>query len=334
MKSHRLIPILALGAALSVADPSHSRDLALPGAPADAGDKGAAGKTGADPLSGDFKGTLDGKKVAAQCLALGGGKYQLNLLSKFDARDAEIGKLNGETDGGKTVFKGKAGDVEIEAAASGAAIRGGGLDLEKIERLSPTLGAKPPAGAKVLFDGSGTEAWQKQGGGDAPWKVIDGAMQVGGGSIVSKEEFGDCTIHVEFQTPFMPEARGQGRGNSGVYLMGRYECQVLDSYGLSGEHNECGGVYTVAKPLVNMCAPPLQWQTYDIEFTAPRFEGGKKVANAKMTVTHNGVKIHDGTEIPKPTTAAMSGQDAEKGPLYLQDHGNPVRYRNIWVQPR
>jgi len=164
------------------------------------------------------------------------------------------------------------------------------------------------------------------------WPIVDGAMEVGGGNLVTKDKFKDFKLHIEFRTPFMPEARGQGRGNSGVYLQGRYEIQVLDSYGLEGRDNECGGIYQVGAPMVNMCLPPLQWQTYDITFQAPRFDAsGNKTEDAIVTVVHNGVTIHDRRKLPGPTGGAMDGNVAEPGGIYLQDHGNPVRFRNIWL---
>jgi hypothetical protein len=138
-------------------------------------------------------------------------------------------------------------------------------------------------------------------------------------------------LHIEFFLPFKPKARGQGRGNSGCYLQGRYEVQVLDSFGLEGRNNECGGIYSIKPPDLNMCYPPLCWQTYDIEFTAAKFKDGKKVEDARMTVLHNGVKIHDNVKLPKRTTASPLPEGPEPGFLHLQDHGNPVRYRNIWV---
>jgi hypothetical protein len=166
------------------------------------------------------------------------------------------------------------------------------------------------------------------------WRLVDGAMEVkpGAGSIATKRKFKDFKLHLEFCTPFMPEARGQGRGNSGVYLQNRYEIQVLDSYGLEPKDNECGGIYQVGAPLVNMCYPPGQWQTYDITFQAPRFDGsGNKQKDAVVTVVHNGVTIHDQQPIPHPTGGALDSNVSEPGGVYLQDHGNLVRFRNIWL---
>jgi hypothetical protein len=130
----------------------------------------------------------------------------------------------------------------------------------------------------------------------------------------------------------MAKARGQGRGNSGVYLQNRYEVQVLDSYGLAGLDNECGGIYKIGRPRVNMCAPPGQWQSYDMTFKAARFNNaGNKTDKARLTVVHNGVTIHDDIEIPGPTGGALDGDESRPGGIYLQDHGNPVQFRNIWV---
>jgi hypothetical protein len=149
--------------------------------------------------------------------------------------------------------------------------------------------------------------------------------------VFTKEKFGDHQLHIEFRTPFMPKSFGQARGNSGVYVQSRYEVQVLDSFGLDGKSNECGGIYSIAEPAVNMCLPPLSWQTYDIDFTAARYnDSGEKTQNARVTVRHNGVVIHNNIELPHGTP----GRHAEgPGPddLFLQDHGNPVAFRNIWL---
>jgi hypothetical protein len=196
-----------------------------------------------------------------------------------------------------------------------------------------TLGLKPPAGAVVLFDGTDLEKWAKRDGSAAAWPVKDGVLTVGRGDIRTKDSFGSCQLHVEFNVPYMPQARDQARGNSGVYVNGRHEVQVLDSYGLDSQDNDCGGIYKQHKPAVNACKPPLQWQTYDITYHAPKAEGGKVAAKARITVKHNGVTIIDDQEIV-PTPGGVDGDAAATtGPLLLQDHGNAVQYRNIWIKP-
>jgi hypothetical protein len=168
------------------------------------------------------------------------------------------------------------------------------------------------------------------------WKLLDdGSMVIepGNGDLVSREVFGDCAIHVEFATPEAEGEFGQFRGNSGVYIGGMYEVQILDSYGGEGLDNQCGGIYKVARPIVHMCAAAGEWQSYDIEFTSPRFDaGGKKTANAKVTVVHNGVLIQDGVELPDPTGSAIGSDEAKPCGLMLQDHRDKVRFRNIWVE--
>lgn len=306
-----------------------------------------------DAFMGDWQGTRkpaegEGARLCAQVIPWGKGKYQANLLKQFDARDATLAVLHGTLAEGKVTFEGKAGKGDLAgtqwtATCEGESLRGsyrgdhaGTFALQKVTRLSPTLGAEPPQGAIVLFDG--TEAsmgnWQRRGGEPIRWKLDEDekSMTVRGGGIISKHKFADHKLHIEFRTPYQPTKRGQGRGNSGVYLQGRYEVQVLDSYGLEGRHNECGGIYSVAPPRVNMCAPPLQWQTYDIVFHAPRFDDeGKKTKNAVITVRHNGVLIHEDQEIPKPTTAHWGGEPSKPNGVHIQDHGNPVSYRNIWA---
>ena len=168
----------------------------------------------------------------------------------------------------------------------------------------------------------------------AKWKIIDGVMEVlpGSGSLVTREKFGDFELHLEFRSPFMPDQTGQKRGNSGVYLQGRYEVQVLDSYGLEGVDNECGGIYKVSRPRVNMCAPPMQWQTYDVTFRAARFDqNGIKTEPVQITVIHNGVPIHEDLVIPGPTASAIDQNEDERGGIMLQEHGDLVQYRNIWI---
>ncbi len=197
--------------------------------------------------------------------------------------------------------------------------------LPKTLRMSRTLRATPPADAKVLFSGYDARHFTKG-------IVTPDHLLVAGTD--TKQPFGDFSLHLEFRTPYMPQSRDQARGNSGVYLQGRYEVQILDSFGLSGANNECGGLYKQRAPLLNMCFPPLAWQTYDIDFTAAKFDGdGQKTGNARITVRHNGVVIHDNVEI----TAKTGGGSAE-GPdaaaIKLQDHGNLVHFRNIWIVER
>ena len=204
-----------------------------------------------------------------------------------------------------------------------------GRGLKRVERKSPTLGAVAPVNAIVLFDGS-------QAAIEKHWR--EGAKRTDDGLLVrgatSVETFQDYTLHVEFRTPYQPKARGQGRGNSGVYHQGRYETQILDSFGLAGKNNEAGGIYTVRDPDLNMCFPPLTWQTYDVDFTAARYEGEKKIQDAVLTVRLNGVVVQRDVKVPQTTTAAPEMESSAAGPIYIQDHGNPVFYRNIWIVPR
>ncbi len=301
-----------------------------------------------DPYMGDWRveSSKDSPVKAAQVIALGWGKYQVNLLAEFDSRATPVWVMNGliapdgRTAGGKLVSF-RSGDWRGEIIGDRFTVEKKGdepwtSEMKPVERSSPTLGAKAPAGAIVLFDGTSFDKWEKAGGRPVGWKIVEGgAMEVvpKSGSIATKRGFTDIKLHLEFRTPFMPEARGQGRGNSGVYVQGRYEVQVLDSYGLEGRDNECGGIYKVAAPRVNMCAPPMQWQTYDITFRAARFDmKGKKTENARVTVVHNGVTIHEGQELPSATgSAKKKGEPPAPGPVSLQEHGNPMQYRNIWV---
>ncbi len=221
------------------------------------------------------------------------------------------------------------GSIRIEFGAADVLGPGGAKigRLSRVIRKSPTLGKKPPAGAIAFFDGSSTDGFN--GGRLAP----DGFLMHG---TETKTPHRSGTFHIEFRLPFMPNDRGQGRGNSGVYFQKRYEVQVLDSFGLAGFHNECGGIYSKADPAVNMCLPPMQWQTYDVEFTEAKYDdSGKRVEHALLTVWHNGVLIHKDQPVDKRTTAARAKNDGpDPEPLDLQNHSCPVRYRNIWFVPR
>lgn len=207
--------------------------------------------------------------------------------------------------------------------------------------------AKPPADAIVLFDGSEksfTENWTStKKGKETKWQLVDGAMESvrGAGYIRSKKEFGSCQLHVEFATPKNVKGNGQGRGNSGVFLMGRYEIQVLDSFeNKTYPDGQCGALYGRAKPKVNACRGPGEWQTYDITFHRPKFdEKGNVIEKAKFHVIHNGEVIHDnvilsgGTGWRGPHSISEYQKHGDKGPISFQDHGNPVRFRNVWIKP-
>lgn len=197
----------------------------------------------------------------------------------------------------------------------------GSFEAEKSPNNPPTLGAKPPAGATVLFDGQPGSGWEK-----FDWPVRDGVMQVGKGNIKTKEKLGSFRLHVEFRTPYMPAETGQARGNSGVYLQGKFEVQVLDSFGLYPlKDNDCGGIYHVQAPRMNACLPPMEWQTYDITYS----ENGPRV-----TVVQNGMTVIDHATIPASLLQnGTGGGDPTAGFLMLQDHGNAVQYRNIWALP-
>ena len=193
--------------------------------------------------------------------------------------------------------------------------------LKKVLRTSPTLGAKPPAGAVVLFDGTSAKAFSEG-------RIKDGLLLEG---ATTRQKFQSYKIHLEFLLPFMPNARGQGRANSGFYSQGRYETQILDSFGLDAKDDDCAGIYKIKAPRINMCYPPLSWQTYDIDYTAAQYENGKKVKNARLTVLFNGVEVQKDTEATHATTASPFPEGPDASPLYFQNHGNPVRFRNIWL---
>jgi hypothetical protein len=288
-------------------------------------------------LQGEYAGTVRDpdqgeRKLGIQVIALGNDRFEAVAYHGGLPGDGWDGEERvrgmGELKGGVARFTSDHGTGLIRdqkfviADGDGAEIGA----LPKVERKSPTLGKKPPRNAVVLFDGKSLD--QFEGG-----ELTDGGYLsvLTARGVRSRKAFGDHHLHIEFRTPFMPEARGQARGNSGVYVQGRYEVQVLDSFGLEGKDNECGGIYQIAEPEVNMCYPPLAWQTYDVNFAAPRYEKGRKVRNARITIRHNGVLIHNDLELPRGTPGGTGDEAAEGGQLYLQNHGNPVVFRNIWV---
>lgn len=300
--------------------------------------------TVADPdfhIQGEYAGTIkvidNEVRVGVQVIALGNGMfrsvaYQGGLPGDgwdgSERRSAEAELQEGAVKFQGMIFNGQISTAGEKKGTLTVSDKTGAVigQLQRVERVSPTIGAPPPAGATVLFDGKTPEQFENG-------KLTRSGLLAQG--VTSKPKFQSCTVHLEFRTPYQPNDGGQGRGNSGCYLQGRYEVQILDSFGLDGKDNECGGIYSIKAPDANLCFPPLAWQTYDIDYTAALYDAaGKKTKNARITVRHNGVVIHRDVELPKTTTAAPVAEGPEPGPLYLQDHGNPVRFRNVWVLPK
>ncbi|MDQ3812583.1 MAG: DUF1080 domain-containing protein [Armatimonadota bacterium] len=291
-------------------------------------------------IQGEYAGeftSADGKsqKLGVQVVALGKGTFRAIFLAGglpgYGWDEKSKVEINGHTADDKTTFGGTDGySATIDAAGevlTGQTDKGEKFELKKVQRQSPTLGATAPEGALVLFDGTNTDAWQN-GRIDERKLLMVGA--------ITKKSFRDFALHVEFRLPFKPSARGQGRGNSGVYLQERYEVQILDSFGFKLDDKKpvgdiCGEIYKQKVGTVNMCFPPLAWQTYDIDFQAAKFdEAGKKTQNAIITVKHNGVVIHDKYEITGKTGAGKP-EGPEARAILLQNHANPVFFRNIWI---
>lgn len=303
----------------------------------------AEAKTWTDPATAlhedpDFaiQGEYQGGGSGVQVVALGDGHFDAYILtSGLPGAGWTPGQqrlvLHGARTGDKVTLAddaGKTSAVIEKSVLSLTATDGKKSRLSRTERHSPTLGAKPPVGAVLLFDGKSADAWE--GG-----KTENGLLLATGSS--TKQRFTDYTLHLEFRTPYNPTARGQQRGNSGVYHSGRWETQILDSFGLKGEENETGGIYSISEPRLNMCLPPLSWQTYDVDFTAAKFDAsGKRTAWPRITVKLNGVVVQENTELNKDFTTSAPIQTplvSPEGPINLQYHNNPVVFRNIWIVP-
>jgi hypothetical protein len=310
-------------------------------------------------IQGEYAGEIPGAgKVGAHVIAHGNGAFQAVVLpgglpgDGWDAKSRIL--MDGKLEGDKAAFKPAEGNRKYmaqkpeefsatrkfppeghkpwSAEISGGVLKGKtddgkAFELKRVVRVAPTMGAKAPEGAIVLFDGTNTDEWK---GGRLD--KATGLLNTDGNDIVTKRKFSNYLMHIEFMLPYRPDARSQGRGNSGFYQVDHYECQILDSFGLDGLNNECGGFYTKAAPKVNMCLPPLQWQAYDMEFTnAVQGPDGKKAKNAVATVRHNGTLIHDAQELSGPTGGHRSEPEGTPGPIKLQGHGNPLQFRNIWI---
>lgn len=262
-------------------------------------------------LMGEYTGKLDGKEVGVQATVLNDGSF---LVATYN------GGLPGDK-WDKSKIDSKVMKIDQVKELTGK--------LEKVERVSPTMGAKAPENAYMVFPDDFTN-------------VKDGLLHAGG---QTRKEVGSFKMHIEFMLPFKPgrNPSNQDRGNSGVYIFNNYEIQVIDSFALDfvAENNAikmessnkqwCGCLYKMKLADVNMAFPALTWQTYDIEFTAPEFDGDKKVKNAVLTVYHNGIKIHDNYELKSGTGAGAKRKQLAKGPIYFQNHGNPTVFRNVWI---
>jgi hypothetical protein len=275
-----------------------------------------------------LQGEFQADKWGVDIINLGKAKFRAVIFkgglpgSGWDA--SKRIEVDGQGEGEVVNFQGTWNGQLKESTLTLKNPEGESISLQRVIRHSPTEGAAAPQGAVILFDGKNVDAWKNTKMDDRQW------LRCGGRTV---QTFKDYTLHLEFYLPLKPLARGQSRANSGVYNQDRYEVQVLDSFGLKGLDNECGGIYQQYAPLVNMCYPPLQWQTYDIDFTAARFGAdGKKTANAIITVRHNGVVVQDHSSLKHQTPGSgLNNETDTPGPLYLQDHGNPVYYRNIWL---
>jgi len=292
---------------------------------------------------GACKGDKGEKKFEARVVALGHATYQVFVRQPLgDGKIANF-ELDGKTEGDAVRFVGKGESAAWAASFADGAIKGtcgqgAALEMKRAVLRSPTFDAKPPEGAILLLDGKNFDELIKGrpgSGAEQPWKLVaDGGIEVPKGGMTSKRRFdGSYKLHVEFKIPLMPDARGQGRGNSGVFLTNADEIQVLDSFGMTTyKGGGCGGIYAYKDPdtfdhFSLASFPPLLWQTFDVEYRVQK-KDGKPAGNPRVTVLHNGIKIHDNFEI-----RGANIPYSPKGKFHFQDHGNPVEYRNIWVLP-
>ena len=284
------------------------------------------------PLQGEYLGAFVeedlGRQIGLQIVAKGDGKFAAVEYTgglpgtRWNLRDRY--KMTGQVRDGVIHFKSPRHAFRVSSGSAEILTTDGQLlgQLEKVHRISPTVGKRPPKGAIVLFNGKDTRHFSRAK------MTKDGLLQEGTETV---QPFQNFTLHLEFRLPYMPFAGGQGRANSGIYIQSRYEVQILDSFGLDGVKNECGAMYRQRKPDLNMCLPPLQWQTYDITFRSPTFDAaGKKTANARITVRHNGVLVQDNVELTNKTGAGRP-EGAKPLRTKIQNHGNPIRFRNIWL---
>jgi hypothetical protein len=305
-----------------------------------------------DPFMAEYEGFWTAKsgakgRVTAQIRPLSNNQYDgFVLLSRTKAPVTAFKLKTATAENGLLKFTGasasEAGGDLLAASQTTCEIRDGKLtgtfsgelgegtfDARRHERKSPTMGAKPPKHAIVLTQND-TNLWEK-----LSWPLSpEGVLRVARGNISAKDKLSNFRLHLEFRTPYMPAEEGQARGNSGVYLLGRYEIQVLDSYQNKTYFNgQAGSFYGHNAPLVNASRKPGEWQAYDIIFRAPKKAADGSITPGSFTVLHNGILVQDHIPVKgEATTAAAFQNFSEKGPIVLQDHNNPVRYRNIWLR--
>jgi len=292
--------------------------------------------------------------LCAQVINIDEGRYYLKFTQDHNLRAEIYYEGEARLKGDAIVLKDGDWDVRVtKAGLSGKGAVGGkvaNIALKRVSLGSPTLGAKAPKGAIVLFDGSDFDEWEHDDGRAVTWTLLgNGAMEINpraankdadppiGGGIRTKRKFKDVRFHMEFRYPVEPGKSGQGRGNSGLFFQG-YEAQILNSYGLDGLWNELGALYKMSPPKVNAARPPMEWQTYDVTYAAPKFENGKLKENARITVRLNGIVVQKNEELRHQTAHRQADRakpaPREAMPITLQDHSNRIQFRNIWVKER
>lgn len=295
-----------------------------------------------DPFFGDYEGLVNRagvtEPIAAQLIALGNNAFRLRLIDDFDKPGNALATLDSVAQESQLLFEDTEWSIQVEDGTMVGQKRDGSasFQLRQLLRKSPTLGKGAPEGAQVLFDGTDFDAWVGEAGGDVTWTIQEGGVaqvtpQTGG--IITRDLFEDFELHLEFRAPYSPGNDHQFNGNSGVFLQMAYEVQILASHGTEGLMNECGAFYNLFPPDVNMCYPPLSWQTYDVTFRAARFDAeGVLSEPARATVLHNGVAVHNDRPLPQTTIPEIPPPQGPR-PLYIQDHHNQVQFRNIWIKP-